>query len=255
MISEDQIARYEADGAIMLPGLFTDWVERLREATERAISNETARSTEGFTRNRDMWMTDPDFRAFVFESPAAELARTMMRSDSARLYFDHLFVKEPGAQAPTPWHQDMPYWPAKGGQVVSIWLALDDVTRETSGLAYVRGSHLGGKSYKPIGFSDGKVSEASVDEHVMPDIDADPGAYEFLDWEMKAGDCLVHNSFAIHGASGNSSLSVRRRALSTRWADADVRFDPRPGTDPVLASAPLAAGELLSGERFPLVIG
>lgn len=254
LVAPEQLARFEEDGVVMLPGLFNGWVERLRAATERAIASESARSTAGFTRNRDMWMTDADFRGFVFESPAAEIARSLMRSTTARLYFDHLFVKEPGTQAPTPWHQDMPYWPVTGGEIVSIWVALDDVSRETSGLVYVRGSHRAGKAYKPVSFSEGRVLDVAQEPDVMPDIDADPDAYELLSWDMKAGDCLVHHSFAIHGASGNRSSVTQRRALSTRWANEEVRFDPRPGQDAMLADVDLAPGAPLSGARFPLVL-
>jgi len=252
MLTEGQIKQYETDGVIMLSGVFVDWVDRLRGATERVLTDDVVRNTGGFSRNRDMWMRDPDFRAFAFESPAAEVARQLMRSETARLYFDHLFVKEPGTEAPTPWHQDMPYWPAKGGQIASVWVTLDDVTRESSGLVYVRGSHQAGKAYKPVGFSDGNVKEGS-DGEGMPDIDADPGAFDLLSWNMKPGDCLVHHPFAIHGASGNTSISIRRRALSTRWADENVRYDPRPGSDQGLLDPALEPGGPLAGDRFPLM--
>lgn len=52
---------------------------------------------------------------------------------------------------------------------------------------------------------------------------------ELLTWDMEPGDCLVHHSFAVHGAPGISSQSGRRRAYATRWFGEDVRFDPRPG--------------------------
>ncbi|MEM7478182.1 MAG: phytanoyl-CoA dioxygenase family protein, partial [Planctomycetota bacterium] len=40
-----------------------------------------------------------------------------MDSASARFYFDHLFVKQPGTDNPTPWHQDAPYWPFRGRKI------------------------------------------------------------------------------------------------------------------------------------------
>jgi hypothetical protein len=54
--------------------------------------------------------------------------------------------------------------------------------------------------------------------------------FELLTWDMEPGDCLVHHSFAVHGAPGISTQSERRRAYATRWFGEDVRFDPRPGT-------------------------
>lgn len=47
---------------------------------------------------------------------------------------------------------------------------------------------------------------------------------------MEPGDCLIHHSFAVHGAPGISTQAERRRAYATRWFGEDVRFDPRPGT-------------------------
>ena len=54
--------------------------------------------------------------------------------------------------------------------------------------------------------------------------------FELLTWDMEPGDCLVHHSFAVHGAPGISTQSGRRRAYATRWFGEDVDFDPRPGT-------------------------
>lgn len=60
--------------------------------------------------------------------------------------------------------------------------------------------------------------------------------FEFLTWDMEPGDCLVHHSFAVHGAPGISTQSGRRRAYATRWFGEDVRFDPRPGMSVMLIS-------------------
>ncbi len=252
VIDSSIIGKFEKNDVVFLPGIFTDYVDPLRAATERAISDSEVRATGGFKTNRNMWMRDADFRAFVFESPAANIARDLMRTRTVRLYFDHLFVKEPGTENPTPWHQDMPYWPARGGQILSIWVALDEVTRESSGLVYVRGSHLSGIAYKPTDFRNGAVREDAEGE-VMPNFDDNPEAYEFLSWDMKPGDCLIHHAYAIHGASGNKSASMRRRALSTRWLDENVRYDPRPNTDHALLDEGLSSGDPVTGERYPMV--
>ena len=48
-----------------------------------------------FLHDRYLWPTDPDFREFAFNSGVGELAAQAMGSSSARIYFDHVFVKEP----------------------------------------------------------------------------------------------------------------------------------------------------------------
>lgn len=54
------------------------------------------------------------------------------------LLYDQVFVKEPGTSSPTPWHQDQPYWPIKGWQIMSFWAALDPVTEESGGIQFIR---------------------------------------------------------------------------------------------------------------------
>ncbi len=119
-ITHDEISQYERDGAICLRALFDPiWVTRIGDALERLLNTErgkrgdlTAPDSPGrFNNATFMWRFDPDFRDFVFQSPAAEIARQLMRSRTSRFFYDHLFVKEPRTRETTPWHHDQPYWP------------------------------------------------------------------------------------------------------------------------------------------------
>ena len=71
---------------------------------------------------------------FALESPAAEIAGRIMQSDKINFFYDQLLVKEPGTHAPTPWHQDQPYWAVSGWQVASLWLPLDPVACDDDSL-------------------------------------------------------------------------------------------------------------------------
>ena len=51
----------------------------------------------------------------------------LMGSRSVRLFHEHVLVKEPNADVPTPWHHDQPYYCVDGDQNVSMWIALDAV--------------------------------------------------------------------------------------------------------------------------------
>ncbi len=64
-----------------------------------------------------------------------------MGVDKVWFFYDQLLVKEPNTAEPTPWHQDGPYWPLRGEQVMSIWVPFDHATRETGVVTYVKGSH------------------------------------------------------------------------------------------------------------------
>ena len=60
-----------------------------------------------------------DFRDYVYNSPAAEIADTLMESEKVNFFYDQLLVKEPGTVEKTPWHQDQQYWAVSSRQVAS----------------------------------------------------------------------------------------------------------------------------------------
>ena len=155
------------------------------------------------------WAAKPGLRRYVETSPAAEIAARMLKSQKANFLYDQLFVKEPGTAARTPWHQDGPYWPVQGQQILSIWLALDDVTVESSGVEYLKGSHRWGKEYRPIHFGGDTKAYKMLPGETLPDIDAlrkEPGnMLDVVNWDVKVGDCLLHHSMTVHGAPGNAS--------------------------------------------------
>ena len=77
----------------------------------------------------------------------AGLGRARGRADgaaeTARLFHDHVLVKEAGSAEPSPWHQDQPYYCVDGDQNVSFWIPVDPVGREST-LEFVAGSHASG---------------------------------------------------------------------------------------------------------------
>lgn len=241
-ISEDDILEFERAGAICLRGLFDGgWVERLRKAIERRIDQgpavDSRRAAAYSFTELFMCRSDAEFRAFVFESPAASIAAQLMRSTMVRFYFDQIFNKEPGMVESSPWHNDQPFYPILGSQVCSIWLALDGVTKESSGLEYVAGSHRWRQR-----------AEGDV-----PDIDAMAAQCEMLSWNMQPGDCLAHSGLTIHGAGGNLTPGTRRRALATRWIGDDVVYRVREKAHRELQVPGLKTGDALPSEQFPPV--
>ena len=81
------------------------------------------------------------FRHAVTDGPGAEAAGRVMGASESTLIFDQLLVKEPGTSTETLWHHDITYWSVAGEQIVTLWLALDDVTDETGAVEYIKGSH------------------------------------------------------------------------------------------------------------------
>ncbi|KAL3687623.1 hypothetical protein R1sor_013932 [Riccia sorocarpa] len=297
-ISEEKVKQFEEDGAAVVRGFFSsDLIEQLREAAEENMKDPGPLCDEHvesgkpgrFHDDQFLWMRSEVMKRFIFDSPAAEIARRMKitasdlvrvgsirahnvapklilshfgyRANEVRLFYDQLFVKEPGTETTTPWHNDHSYWPLKGNQIISVWLALDYVPKSNC-VQYVKGSHKWKLVHKLKSFSgDAERYKAAnmTDLPPLPDIDSILDKVELLSWDLEPGDCLVHHSFAVHGAPGISSTSNRRRAYATRWVGDAVRYDPRPGTMEFLwrskanLDPKLSTGSPMESELFPLV--
>ncbi len=248
------------DGAVCLRGLLDgEWVERMRRAIARVERNPgpfRERYSPGdagpFVSEKFLWTFDPDFRAFVFDSPVAGAAARLMGSRKLNIFYDHLMLKEPGATSRTPWHQDLNYWPVEGEQVCSVWATFDPVDAGNGALEFVAGSHRWGQRYQPFDFRD--TAPVETDElQPLPDIDADRDRHRILSWDLEPGDAVAFSALVLHGARGNTSGDRRRRALSTRWAGDDARFVRRRKTIQLLRDPGLEPGDVLDSELFPVV--
>jgi ectoine hydroxylase-related dioxygenase (phytanoyl-CoA dioxygenase family) len=264
MITESMIDQYAQDGALCVrQAIPEDAAARLLEHLDTLINSQDDRWTTiragGFS-DRHLWPSHPWMYEFCARSDLPEIAALLMRSKTVRLYFDHTFVREAGTRQSTPWHQDIPYWPFRGTQVASVWVALTHCNSESSGLRFVKGSHSWGKTYRPIAFSKDSGSAQFLDKQYdleqMPDFDAPGDEYEILTWEMRPGDAIVFGAAAVHSAAGNADSDHRRAAISVRYVGDDARWDPRPGTDPIVTQdqVSIQPGDAPSDDRwFPQV--
>jgi ectoine hydroxylase-related dioxygenase (phytanoyl-CoA dioxygenase family) len=258
-VSEADVERFQADGAVLLRGLFGDWITPLREGVGRVMKNPSRleRSyypddgSAAFFQDFCNWQRIEEFRAFVFESPAAAAAARLMRSSSARFFHDHVLVKQPGTSAVTPWHQDQPYYPVDGRQNVSFWIPLDSVARDTV-MECVAGSHRWGKGYRPTRF-DGTPLYPDDGFERIPDIEAQRASLRILGWDVQPGDAIAFSFMTVHGAPANRARGTRR-AFSSRWLGDDARYAERTGTtSPPFPDLGLRHGDPLEAAQFPLV--
>ena len=265
-ITPELKATFEADGVVKVSGaLGEDWIEQVLEVADKQLrepgtwvsdTNPGASENRLFT-TRYRWQEDPVIGGFVFDSGMAQMAAELMGSASARFYFDHLLIKEPRTANPTPWHQDIPYWPFMGKQICSSWVAMTPVTVAESSLEFVRGSHSWDAYYAPESFDGSKGFMADFEGEKMPDVEADRASYDIVGFDVEPGDALFFSSWVIHGSPGNAG-DHRRVALSTRWLGDDATWYPHPGCDPIVSDddTTAVAGEYPADDsRFPLVAG
>lgn len=259
-VHDDDIGTYERDGVVCLRRVFAaHWLELLADAFDRAKASPGPEAVdhapdEGkgrFLTDLFLWQRDPAIRRFLFESPAGEIAARLMRAKATTLFFDSMWIKEPGVRKPTAWHQDQPYYPVEGDQLCVVWLPLDPVPDDVT-LAFVRGSHRWGRWFEPTRTTDGSGFGAPARLEPVPDIEhAPPGSFDLIRTPMEPGDCVVFHGLMLHGAPGNPQRDRRRRALSIVCLGDDAVASARPPTRPRLADAALVPGQPLRGPLFP----
>ena len=181
-----------------------------------ATPNPGATTNRLFT-TRYLWQEEPVIRDFMYQSGIAGIVGDLMGTSSMRFYFDHTLVKEPGTDAPTPWHQDIPYWPFLGRQIGSAWVALSSTSVAESSLEFVRGSHRWGAYYAPESFDGSKNWTDDFQGERVPDIEAARDEYDIVGWDVEPGDAIVFSAWILHGAPGNAGPN-RRAAFSNPLA-------------------------------------
>ncbi|MEE2745452.1 MAG: phytanoyl-CoA dioxygenase family protein [Pseudomonadota bacterium] len=268
-ITEHDIQDYEKDGVICIRGQFDqEWINNMFATCMQNDINPGGNRSEfldecgpgRFVASSNMSRENNAIMNFVLRSPAAEIAGRLMRLSKVYFFYDQLFVKEPGTLAPTPWHNDLPFWPLSGENIASVWVALTPTPKENSGLVYVAGSHLWNKMYYPEPATprpDYVFDEAKGFERCpMFHKEFSNPKYRFLSWDLDAGDCIVHHPMTVHGSGKNSSLSQNRAAISIRYFGGDATWHGQrtqfqvPGTtDDMFKTGTMPAHETI----FPLV--
>jgi ectoine hydroxylase-related dioxygenase (phytanoyl-CoA dioxygenase family) len=261
MVDEETVRLFRTEGVTVIRNVFADWVETLRRGVDENIADPdpTRRIYKGDTGGGDFfvdycnWRRIPGYRDFIFDSPAADIAATLLNSRTIRLFHEHVLVKFADSGVVTPWHHDLPYYCVEGPKTVSLWIPLDEVPRERT-LEFVPGSHLWGKAFRPKLFS-GKALNEDDGLEELPDIDADREGFRVTGWALTPGDAVAFDYRTIHGAPANRSLTEQRRAFSLRLVGDGARFRRREGikTSPPFADVKLADGAPLDGEDFPVL--
>lgn len=258
-LTDDELAAYDRDGVVCARGLLDlPLIERLRAALEDVISSQSvlARNLtagEGFHGDIFVWKLNDEFRDLALFSYLPKLANQVLRSKRVNFFYEQFFVKRAGCAVETPWHQDIPFWPVAGSQIVSFWITLDTVTRESSGLEFVRGSQKWTQRYKAITPNHDPYMMDS-DLPPAPDFSKRRDEHDVIGWDMEPGDVLLFGPTVCHGSDGNHSNEHDRRALAFRYSGDDVTFAPRHATMPLLWEHGLEPGDGLGGPLFPQVL-
>jgi phytanoyl-CoA hydroxylase len=219
---------YERTGYVVLRGFLTGGpLDMLRAELDRYIQEVVPRLPPGdaFYEDRARPETlkqmnrlnaDGYFHVLSLSGPFREVAERLL-NEPATPHGVEWFNKPPATAHPTPAHQDNYYFCLRPSQVLTMWLALDEVDEENGCLRYVPGSHLRGirkhGRTATLGFSQGIVDYGPDDFATEQPISAKPG------------DLLIHHGETIHRADANRSSVRHRRSLGLVYQGESARRD------------------------------
>jgi len=256
-LTNKEIDFYQKQGALIIKNVFKPWINILREGFEKVLkepgphARENVKNEEGrFFEDYCNWQRISEFKKFAEESPAAQIVGEATRSKSIQLFHEHIFVKDPGTNKETPWHQDMPYYCVNGNDTGSFWIPLDPITKENS-LQILLGSHKLPKLVRPTKWSNNKPWYKNDENFMdMPSINTDEN---ILKSEMNLGDAILFNFKVLHSSPGNLE-NIPRRAFSMRFIGDDVTYVDRGGeTSPPFKGIDLKIGAKMREDWFPVV--
>lgn len=261
-MSPEQIESYQANGFLIVENFLdadelANWRHCTDEAVQQRISPDGA--SKGFTNvAKD---GDDNFYAQVFlqclkladshagmrqimhDPKLGEAAGTLAGVDGVRIWHDQALIKQPYGNA-TAWHLDNPYWSFTSRDSISIWVALDDATRENGCMYYLPGTHkVATWENSGIGFNQRDLFK------IYPDwqyIDSVCGA-------CPAGSAVFHNGLTAHGAGANMTAHPRR-AMTCGYMPDGSTFNGITNVLPAEYQHSLKVGDVLNDDVInPLV--
>ena len=132
------------------------------------------------------------------------------------LWSSHFICKEPKVGKRTPWHEDSAYWNGRFDnfdRVVTVWLAIDESTKENGCMGVVPGTHRNGFSE----YDDIDGNKATFDTEIKTEIEEE----EVVWFELQKNRYSLHDSRIIHGANANTS-DKRRTGYTMRYFSTDL---------------------------------
>jgi ectoine hydroxylase-related dioxygenase (phytanoyl-CoA dioxygenase family) len=255
-LTDEQIEFYQENGFVQLDNMLTDEEladvrasvdEAVTMPLQYAVHNSAGRSDyeRVFVQKVNLWRDHEGVRRFVFSPKLADTARRLARARGVRLWHDHALIKMPGPDSrPSPWHQDLPYWPMNEEGALSCWMALDDVDVRNGCMHFIAKSHRIGR-LPGINL----VTPQNIFDMIPEDrrgiVDPEPRVAQ-----MKAGSCTFHNGLTFHYAPPNRTDRPRRGMIVIYMLDGTTYNGKRHiCTDPL----DWEPSRRFDGDLFPLL--
>lgn len=207
--------------------------------------------SSGVTKIANVMWSDSTLSRLILSEAIGAIAADLTQYDCLRYWRDHMWHKPPiiGQSGNVGWHQDYYYWQcAEPSNFVTVWIALDDVTRESGCLEYIPGSHEWGL------LKTGDLYEQDL-EKLQTRLQHETGrTFEPTFCEMAAGTAAFHNGYILHGSRNNQS-NRPRLSISIHMFEEGIRFRDGRAIKKFSNIKLLSGkdGDLFLGPHFPVI--
>lgn len=166
------------------------------------------------------WKSDPVIASIVLRADIGRACAALRGWPGARINQDNVIWKPPGAK-PLGFHQDESYqnWIVPG-EMMTVWITLDDTTAQGGTIEYVRGSHRWTLSPPIARFHAPEDPLADLRLAVEA---AGVNEPELIAIEIPAGGAVIHHGRTWHGSRDNRGMTQRRSVVS-HCMSSDARF-------------------------------
>jgi ectoine hydroxylase-related dioxygenase (phytanoyl-CoA dioxygenase family) len=251
-LAQEQIDFYQKNGFVQLDEVLSEEeLEELKQYVEEimasgeGLSSFISKGNESYYKmlnQRTMtWRDHAGMAKFVVNPKFADIARRLCGTSAIRLFNDQVLIKMPGDSKPTPWHQDLTYWPMNEPGALSIWIALDDVDENNGCMMFVPESRRAGK-LNPIDLTNPQDLFEYTDNK-------DIANTRPVIVRMKAGCCTFHDSLTFHYAYANRT-DLPRRAMVIIYMPDGTTYNGAPYS---LTDGNFQQGDVISGNFFPIL--
>ena len=226
-VTPEQARSYQENGFLVIENfLDTDelahWSRMTDEAVaERLASTSSVLNNQGnpddyyaqvFTQCLKLADTHAGMRALMLDPRLGQVAATLAGVEGIRIWHDQALFKPPFGN-PTGWHLDNPYWSFSSRNSLSIWVALDDATRDNGCLYYLPGTQKTA-TWQNAGIGKNQADLLKVYpqwREIAP-----------VGCPCPAGSAVFHNGLCAHGAGANMTNRPRRAMTCAYMPDGET---------------------------------
>jgi len=222
ILTSSQLEEFRNEGILKVGRLLTE--DELTEVTQELMKRVENRP-EG-VRSEDIvnWHFNDSYILNLTKHPIfMSAASQLLNSPKLRLFSSRILCKLPGESIEVPWHQDSNYWPLQPLKAVTLWMALDDITKENGAMDMYPFSVLPETKGKNLKTTHGE--EIGTNFNIQLDPSSLPPVSLSQKMTMKRGEAQFHDAYILHHSDENNS-EKRRCAWIARYVPDYVIIPP-----------------------------